>query len=498
MSLDFDLFISGSPNGDQRWPNNSEDLFCRQFFNLETDTQSPCDFFIEVRTSPEAQRCCYYSYVHRKDVFGLVNGQKRKGAYFAMILRFKGIYCDNPRNIFSLMDMVYRNKIIGTVLDNNSTGETYLIESFDARKEKLRDIENLFASQLSVVVNSLKPLDSSFANAQSGIMPLYSLYEKDETEIVEALKKHLKIHLLAYTNDQTGIIEEIKTQLSVKEKECSNLNNQYLALDAEKNQVDTQLKAVSGDLIIERQKNNELSQEIESYMTQLEEANRFSELHEWILEYAKNHSNVEEHSQTGLKHGGGANGGINRKDRNRDFDIESEQVNGLLSFLKKYWTWLLVALVLMSAIILAFRLFSKPKKEDVSGQTAVSLVQENDTLKFELKAARDSLKTVVESLQGIQATVNGQSQGFVTIPITNFRIDVDPITKGVASTGASIWPDQLIKNPYFQLAIEKIDGSDGSATINNHKLSVQKAGKVKIVLKDMSGKEISAREISVK
>ena len=57
MNLDFDLFISGSPNGDQRWPNNSEDMFCKQFFALETDTSNECDFFIEVRTSPEGQRC---------------------------------------------------------------------------------------------------------------------------------------------------------------------------------------------------------------------------------------------------------------------------------------------------------------------------------------------------------------------------------------------------------------------------------------------------------
>ena len=218
MNLDFDLFISGSPNGDQRWPNNSEDMFCKQFFALETDTSNECDFFIEVRTSPEGQRCCYYSYVHRKDVFGLVNGNKRKGAYFALILRFKGIFCNTPRNIYFLMDMVYRNKIEGSIIEKTSTGESYLVESFASKNDKLREIENLFASQLAVIVNNLKPLDSSFASSQSGKIISYNLYEKDDATIMDTLRKHLKVHLLAFTNDQSGIIEGFKTQLLSKDK----------------------------------------------------------------------------------------------------------------------------------------------------------------------------------------------------------------------------------------------------------------------------------------
>lgn len=489
MNLDFDLFVSGSPNGDQRWPNNSEDSFCKQFFSLETDTPNACDFFIEVRESPEKQLCCYYSYVHRKDVFGLVNGQKRKGAYFAMILRFKGIYCDRPRNIFSLMDMVYRNKIVGSVLEGSSSGEAYLVESLEARTDKFREVENLFANQLSVIVNDLKVISSSFAVSQSGMLPEFNLYEKDDSVILDALKKHLKVHLLAFTNDKSGVIDSYKTKIAEKEKELETLNNKYAALLAEKKRVDDALNATKGELAAASQKNKELHQEIEDLKSKLAEASNFPLLHNWILEYAKKH-NAEESQATsgGSAYGFRSHTHSHHQSHSNGNDGRESGESGILSFLKKYWPWILSALVALAAFVLAF-LFFNPFKKDVvvTDTTDKDLQQEVVAMKSELQNARDSLAFALSALAG---------EDMIPVPYNNIKIDIDPIRSNIVTDKAGVVP--AINNKSVKCVV--VEGNEfATLAADNSTLNVIKEGSVTLAVMN-DGQEVpgSRRVILVK
>lgn len=471
MNLDFDLFISGSPNGDQRWPNNSEDLFCKQFFALDTDTSNDSDFFIEVLTSPEGQRCCYYSYVHRKDIFGLVNGNKRKGAYFAMILRFKGIFCNTPRNLYSLMDMVYRNKINGSILEKTSTGESYLIESFASKDDRLREIENLFASQLSVLVNNLKPLDSTFASSQSGKIISYNLYEKDDAIIMDALRKHLKVHLLAFTNDQSGIIDDFKSQLSAKEEKYSKLLKEKQSIESSFNEYRKEAEArfqryqitidsLEKDIKILIRQNDELK-------SQLQEVRA---LHEGILEYARKYGIDDVHSLEKLK---------------RDVDIkhsDEEQTVGKKDwnyYIQKYWPFLAAIIIVFLVILLLFKIYGPDKKDKPSQRgNQLSECQEgksnSDSERDQLMAFKDSLDSVHYKLSLIEQVFSGI-----------IRADVEPINKGTIANKdnkAKIIPVLKTDNDGLNNIIWRIIEGNDNADQEGSYLNVNKNGEVKIIL----------------
>lgn len=501
MNLDFDLFVSGSPNGDQRWPNNSEDMFCKQFFALETDTSNECDFFIEVRTSPEGQRCCYYSYVHRKDVFGLVNGNKRKGAYFAMILRFKGIYCNTPRNIYSLMDMVYRNKIEGSIIEKTSTGESYLVESFASKNDKLREIENLFASQLSVIVNNLKPLDSSFALSQSGKIISYNLYEKDDAIIMEALRKHLKVHLLAFANDQSGVIEGFKSQLSSKDKTLTDLNTKYANLLTEKQNIESSFNDYKNNAearfkgyqqridSLEQEKHNLLGQ-IDELKAQLQGVDQLPELHEWILEYARKNGVSGEASHQGDHPGSGDI----RERREELVDNRS-----LYYYIHRYWPYLAALIIVVLVILLVIKLFVPGKPGGMTSEERQqyelqinTLSSRNEELGIKVADLKDSLTNATEMLNGIKDAVGGGNKSSIIVPYSRLRVDVTPLN---GTSDYNIVPAILPDLVSWKIK----EGSDLATKNGPYKLIGKKSGTIKIVLVTSGGEELSntARDVKV-
>ena len=500
MKLDVDLFVSGSPNGDQRWPNNSEDMFCKQFFALETDTSKECDFFIEVRTSPEGQRCGYYSYVHRKDVFGLVNGNKRKGAYFAMILRFKGIFCNTPRNIYSLMDMVYRNKIEDSIIEKTSTGESYLVESFASKNDKLREIENLFASQLSVIVNNLKPLDSSFASSQSGKIISYNLYEKDDAIIMEALRKHLKVHLLAFANDQSGVIEGFKSQLSSKDKTLNDLNTKYAELLTEKqsiessfndykNKAESRYKGYQQRIDSLEQEKQSLLGQIDELRAQLQEVDQLPALHEWILEYAR---------KNGIGKGPSHGDNDEVSDTGRGRWLTSSWIKSL----KKYWPYFAAIIIVILIILLFLKLFvpSNPDKVSKSAKQQYELridelSSSNSKLTAQINDLKDSLdkaNTILIGIKGVVSDKNGGGVGSNTVTLSSIiRADVEPI-----SNGTIIGTAQIV--PMTTGLTWKIKEGNEYAQQKKSSLTVTQNGTIKIVLVTSNGVEIPGTERQLK
>ncbi|MBQ7708606.1 MAG: hypothetical protein IJT74_01630 [Bacteroidales bacterium] len=496
MNLDFDLFISGSPNGDQRWPNNSEDSFSKQFFNLETDTKNACDFFIEIRTSPEGQRCCYYSYVHRKDVFGLVNGQKRKGAYFAMILRFKGIYCNNPRNIFSLMDMMYRNKVEGTIIEKTSSGESYLVESFIAKNDKLREIENLFTSHLSIIVNCLRPIDNTFASSQSGKIISYNLFEKDETVIIETLKKHLKVHLLAFSEDRSAIIDDYKTKLSTKEQDIADSKTMYANLLKDKEKIEKEYNdyktqvhpTINGYLqrIGSLEQDNEALQQSNNQLReQLQETSKLPELHKWILEYAKkNHEGFSGERRV-----------------NKEENDESNE-NVLVSLLRKYWAYLVAILVTLCIIFLVYKIFFPPEGSRIGEaeikkyeQQISDLTDEKIEMTAQLNSLEDSLRVSREKLSGIEQALQGGGAGAAIVPYNQILfLDITPISSGTITNRAFIKP--IIKSS-VSWKIKAGGEQYAERDRNTGELVVKEPGVIEIVL--MSGNnEIVTRKVTLK
>lgn len=501
MNLDFDLFISGSPNGDQRWPNNSEDMFCKQFFALETDTSNECDFFIEVRTSPEGQRCCYYSYVHRKDVFGLVNGNKRKGAYFALILRFKGIFCNTPRNIYFLMDMVYRNKIEGSIIEKTSTGESYLVESFASKNDKLREIENLFASQLAVIVNNLKPLDSSFASSQSGKIISYNLYEKDDATIMDTLRKHLKVHLLAFTNDQSGIIEGFKTQLLSKDKTFNELNTKYANLLKEKqgiessfneykNKAEARYQGYQQRIAALEQEKQSLLGQIDKLRAQLQEAGQLPKLHEWILEYARKNGGNEASSHHGVSFGS-----VDNRERREEL-VDKRSLD---YYIHKYWPYLAALIIVVLVILLVIKLFVPGKPGGMTSEERQqyelqinTLSSRNEELGIKVEDLKDSLTNATEMLNGIKDAVGGGNKSSIIVPYSRLRVDVTQLN-GTPNYNIvpSISPDLV--------SWKIIEGSNLATKEGSYKLSGKKSGKIKIVLVTSGGEELSntVREVNV-
>ena len=412
-----------------------------------------------------------------------------------MILRFKGIYCNNPRNIFSLMDMMYRNKVEGTIIEKTSSGESYLVESFIAKNDKLREIENLFASQLSIIVNCLRPIDNTFVSSQSGKIISYNLFEKDETVIIDTLKKHLKVHLLAFSEDQSAIIDDYKTKLSTKEQDIADSKTMYANLLKDKEKIENEYNnyktqeqsTINGYLqrigSLE-QDNKSLQQSNNQLREQLQEASKLPELHKWILEYAqKNHE-----------------GFSGERGANKEEDDELNE-NILVSLLRKYWAYLVSVLAILCIVLFVCKIFFPSGGGKISGteikqyqQKISELTAEKKEMAVQLNSVSDSLKVSREKLNGIEKALQGGDNSSIMVPYTNIKIDINPISSGTITNRAYITP--IIKS----LVTWKIkEGGEQYAEKDRRtgELVVKKSGEIDIVL--ISGNnEIETRKVQLK
>lgn len=418
IDSDFDLFISGSPNGNQQWPDSSEELFSQQFFAMDTDTQNSCDYIIEIRSKNDGHRYSYYSYVKRKELSGTVNGGKgiRQGAYFAMSIRFKDVYCKGLRNLYALMDIAYKNYILDNVIKETPKGSAYLIEAFESKKSFFKNLENYFANQLGSIVSDLLPIGNTFPSSQSGVVSTMNLYEKSEASILDVFRKNGKIHLTVDCSDNEAALGTLKAQKDKQAGDFKLLSEKYNQLVKDKGEVDAELKQASKKISSYQDSIGRYETEVKNLECKQTVINNYLPYFEhFISEYSEvqNDSSGESGSWEN-------DARYNRRDSNTGNNVRKHNnQNDIFSYLP----WICCAICI---IVLIFILLSPSNDNTVELQRQISALNEqvtekemrNRALSEQCEQYKKTIDNINKSLETIDEApkYSGNPWDYINIP----------------------------------------------------------------------------------
>lgn len=253
MALSFTLFLSGSPQ-DYEWlpqTDNHAKQVCEKYFNLPSnEIPHSSDFYVELFP---ADNYSYYTYLHRK----AVNGMPREGAHIALTMRISGGYCNQPKTIYDLLEMVYMQYLDGKIIQRKGDGEVFIVPSLMSCETQRKQMESALGQALQqLVAGTLQSFGKEVSpSRQSSSTKIFSADTDNEQLLIELRKTH-KLRLIPsnessaeYSTSLNSVIEQLKQQLTQKDgaiqqknKEIEQLNNQLKELESKAKTINTTSK----------------------------------------------------------------------------------------------------------------------------------------------------------------------------------------------------------------------------------------------------------------
>ncbi len=92
----------------------------------------------------------YYTYLRYDNI---VARSGRTGSYFGMTVCMEGHICNDIPTMYDILDKLFRNKIVGTILQRTKNGYNYLWDDFQSRDKELKAIEESFGQMFMANIN---------------------------------------------------------------------------------------------------------------------------------------------------------------------------------------------------------------------------------------------------------------------------------------------------------------------------------------------------------
>ena len=220
MKDNISIYIHGVPSAHDIYSNTSEykDQYCHSFYGTKYDNQT---FVIETRVF-QNKIICYYTFI----VNGTITFEGRPGGYFGITI-VSDLFYKDLKTIYNLIDIVLRNKVIGTILSKENISR-YLVTSFSEKGKDICDyLLNLLAS---TNIEGIQLDDSFIANAKPQIKIHPSSI--DNVDIVNTYKsiQRLIITPEAQTDSEKKLLEEFAQKMEYvkleSEKRISKVNEE--------------------------------------------------------------------------------------------------------------------------------------------------------------------------------------------------------------------------------------------------------------------------------
>ena len=229
--MKYQLFISGTPGDYESFPKGDEHAseYCKQFFNLPaTATFHSADYFVELFPM---EKLAYYTLMHRKNV-----SSTRENAYLALTLKFSGGYVDDIKPVFSILETLYNNYVVGNVTEIEGNGEKYKLYSLSAFESLRVKAESELGATLNLLGKSVKEFDSSFsAKRQQTSKQLWYLDESNKLLSKEMRATH-RLHLIPTSDGFEEVVNQANGQIAA-------LNAQVSSLTATNNEINGKLSS---------------------------------------------------------------------------------------------------------------------------------------------------------------------------------------------------------------------------------------------------------------
>ena len=249
MALSFTLFLSGSPQ-DYEWlpqTDNHAKQVCEKYFNLpSTEKPYSSDFYVELFP---ADNYSYYTYLHRK----AVNGMPREGAHIALTMRINGGYCNQPKAIYELLEMVYMQFLEGKIIQRKGDGEVFLTPSLMTCETQRKQMENALGQALQqLVAGTLQAFGKEISASRQPANAKYYSVDTDNEQLLKELRRAHKLRLIPSNESSAensislnSTIDQLNQQLTQKDGEIQQKNRDLEKLNGTVKELEAKIKVSS-------------------------------------------------------------------------------------------------------------------------------------------------------------------------------------------------------------------------------------------------------------
>lgn len=153
--MQIDIIVHGVPTG-QDFSENNPPIYVRNFYNRNKGVNC---FFAEVWSDNKHASTYYTLFISRN----VANSGNRPGSYFAITVRVDSCYCTNVKAIYSSLEAVFRNSIVGTLLERNGDGFRFIRGRITDLSSEIEKLASALFIQLKDTLDANQiPIDSTF------------------------------------------------------------------------------------------------------------------------------------------------------------------------------------------------------------------------------------------------------------------------------------------------------------------------------------------------
>lgn len=186
--MDVEIYLHGVPDGQDYFGIKEEQTNAGLFYDNSTESVK-----LVVETKKNGDKAyTYYTYLRYK---GIVGSGGRPGSYFGIALRLD-MYYQDVIHIYTLLEIVFKKYIIGTLLAQSGDTYKYMVPSFSVKKAEIEQLQQgmIQLIQSTCVFSKFTHIDDSFIHPATNVATC-NIADISDSSMLSAIKKYSKVAL---------------------------------------------------------------------------------------------------------------------------------------------------------------------------------------------------------------------------------------------------------------------------------------------------------------
>lgn len=253
--------IHGTPGKSECWGMTDDEEYLKSFYNAVGSVEENAFIDIDLRMV-EGTVCSYYHYLHLKNV---TNNSKRPGGYIGISIRFDGAYCTDARNLYRMLDGLYKQVVCKSILQVDGNNVTYKYASFKQCQSELEKIQGMAIKALEQFANDLRVFPQNYSPKHSNdTIRKYNIEDSGSESFHNVLLEKAEVHISdEYPSINAQITDLEKANASKKEllnEQRNKLEQQSNDISALNGKVKQQAQEINNQKEVINNQNQDLSE----------------------------------------------------------------------------------------------------------------------------------------------------------------------------------------------------------------------------------------------
>lgn len=409
--MDVEIYLHGVPDGQDYFGIKEEQTNAGLFYDNSTESVK---LVVETKKNGDKEYT-YYTYLRYK---GIVGSGGRPGSYFGITLRLD-MYYQDVIHIYTLLEIVFKKYIIGTLLAQSGDTYKYMVPSFSVKKAEIEQLQQgmIQLIQSTCVLSKFTNIDDSFIHPVTNVATC-NIADISDNSMLSAIKKYSKVALspdykLNLAKEYEKKIQEAEGKggniVVEKEKTINSLNATISTQNSKIAKLEQEIKSKDNELAQNKQR-IDIQQTVEIIKEPIIKLSKFFRLED------------ESHYQK-----------VAENNKNNNQSIKKTLTLNIA----------LLGVVLILCVIGLFRTPSNSDNKKLDAQIAEltttnqQLLSDKSTLETNIKSLQDDLDSKSQEIARLKNQVNRLSNNNQPTPTTQkiqLKIDVERYSKGALST----------------------------------------------------------------